>query len=237
MKTSIFFLAFLTAINLTSFAQRNTGSDRTPTDPPIRDKSGIIERNPEKERQTITTPDRQKNPTTVTPPSPPPPQNYNPAPIVVHPKHPHKPIYRPIKEPVLPIIVDNPIVVIDEAPIETSFNDMSLAEVYDLGISKLNNELYTQAIECFNFLLEDDPLDYEVYCLRGRAYHGMQMYERAIKDYKISIKIDSSYAESYYYMGITDLQLGEKQEAIKNFEIASELGFDQAEAILRKYFR
>lgn len=232
MKTSILLLTFLLTFNITSLAQRNTGSDRTNnTDREDRTKIGTIERNPEQTREPIKSPEREKAPIIVTPPK----SNTSPDPIDHRPIN--EPPHRPIHDPAMPIIIDNPPVIIELPPNEPSLNDLSLPEVYDLGINRLNNELYSESIYCFNILLEDDPLDYEVYCLRGRAYHGLEMYERAIKDYKISLKIDSTYAESYYYLGLTELQLGNKEDAIQDFEWASALGFKQADNILKKYFR
>ncbi|MFZ2323330.1 MAG: tetratricopeptide repeat protein [Ignavibacteriaceae bacterium] len=233
MKTIILLLTFLLTFNITSLAQRNTGSDRTgSTDQTDRTDTGsTVNRNPEQTREPIKSPEREKSPVTVIPPK----SNTSPDPIDHRPIN--EPPHRPIHDPVEPIIIDIPPVIIELPTNKPSLNDLSLPEVYELGINRLNNELYSEAIDCFNILLEDDPLDYEVYCLRGRAYHGLEMYERAIKDYKISLKIDSTYAESYYYLGLTELQLGNKEDAIQDFEWASALGYKQADNILKKYFR
>lgn len=236
MKTLISLLLFFASFNFILFAQRDSNNDRNNTGErkeQIRGTNPV--RNPDIGRQEIKTPRRTKLPET-NPPQTPPPQYNPPTPIHHDPVNPVRPHKCPINNPPTPIIVDNPPV-IEEPEYEISLSNLSLPEIYELGLNRLNNELYYESIDCFNLLLENDPLDYEVYCLRGRAYHGTQMYDRAKKDFKVSLKIDSTYAESYYYLGITELQLGNKYEAKKNFELASGYGYKQADIILRKYFQ
>ena len=228
MKPTFIILAIFLALNFTSYAQRDTGSDRTGsgTDRTERTSgSGTINRNPEQTREQIKSPDKEKTTPTIVKQDPNPPNNPSPKPHQNVPvdNNPYRPIYTP--EPTI-IVVSEP-----------SLDDLSLQEIYELGIERLNDEGYQEALECFNILIEEDPFDYEAYCLRGRAYHGLDLFERAIKDYQISIKIDSTYEKAYYYLGLTQLQLGDKEEAIDNFEQAAALGYEQAEYILKKYFR
>ena len=236
MKTLISLLLFFLTFNLLLFAQRGSNNDRNNTgerNERIRDENPV--RNPNLDRQNVKSPERTK-PTDTNTPQTPPPNNNPPAPIDHNPVGPILiPPHCPIPDPPSPIIIDGPII-IDEPNVEHSLNNLPLPEVYDLGVSRLNNELYSESIDYFNILLENDPLDYEVYCLRGRAYHGLEMYDRARKDFKVSLKVDSTYAESYYYLGITELQLGNKSEAQIDFELASEYGLEKADIILRKYF-
>ena len=111
-----------------------------------------------------------------------------------------------------------------------------LFEVRELGLSYLDAEAYNEAIKCFNHLLNNDPLDYEVLTLRGRAYHGLEFYEKAKKDFLKSIKIDKVYAEAYYYLGLTEIEMDEIEAAKVDFEIAAELGHEKAKYFMKKYF-
>ena len=227
MKTSFIILAIFLAFNFTSHAQRDTGSDRTggSTDRTERTSgSGTINRNPEQTREQIKSSEKEKTTPTVVKQEPKTPTNPSPKPY-------HDLLVNNIP---CPIYTPEPTIIVVSEP---SLDDLSLQEIYELGIERLNYEDYQEALECFNILIEEDPFDYEAYCLRGRTYHELEMFERAIKDYQISIKIDSTYAKSYYYLGLTQLQLGNKEEAIDNFEQAAALGYEQAAYILKKYFK
>ena len=148
--------------------------------------------------------------------------------------NPHPPIPFEGPSPQRPLGYPQPIIIIDTTP---KLEDLSPSEVYELGIQNLDSEIYNEAIKCFNILLEDDPLNYELYCLRGRAYHGLELFDRAIKDYQNSIKINKSYADGYYHLGLTEISLGNIDEAIVDFEIAADFGNEKAKAILKKYFK
>ena len=132
----------------------------------------------------------------------------------------------PIYDPPLPPIIDT----------EPKLEELSLSEVYILGIKNLDLELYNKAIKCFNFLLDDDSLNYELYCFRGRAYHGLELYDRAIKDFQKSIKINKRFADSYYYLGLTEISIDDIDAAIVDFQIAADLGNEKAKQIMKKYF-
>ena len=127
----------------------------------------------------------------------------------------------------MPPIIDNP----------PSLEELSLTEVYELGIINLDTELFNEAIKCFNILLKDDPLNYELYCFRGRAYYGLELFDKAVKDYQKSIKIKKDYADGYYYLGLTEISIGNIDEAIVDFELASDFGNEKAKSLLKKYFK
>jgi hypothetical protein len=228
MKTIILLLAFIFTFNSVSIAQRNPTKDRDKTVDRIdREKVENPVRNPEQKREPIQSPTRE----TYNPPqSSPPPEPriievvevWKPIPIDCYPD-PVSPIFYPD----VPPIVDNP----------PALDELPLSEVYELGIRNLDLELYNETIKCFNILLKDDPLNYEFYCFRGRAYHGLELFDKAIKDYQNSIKINKSYADGYYYLGLTEISLGNIDEAIVDFELAAEFGNDKAESLLKKYFK
>lgn len=228
MKTLILLLAFIFNFNSVSIAQRNPTKDRDKTVDRIdREKVENPVRNPEQKREPIQSPNREKfNP----PQSPPPPD-----PIIIEVVEVWKPIpgdccpepNSPEFYPDVPPIIDNPPA-LDELPI---------LEVYRLGIQNLDLESYSEAIKCFNILLKDNPLNFEFYCFRGRAYHGLELFDKAIKDYQKSIKIKKDYADGYYYLGLTEISIGNIDEAIVDFELASDFGNEKAKSILKKYFK
>jgi len=228
MKTLILLLAFILTINFISIAQRNPKEDKIK--PVDRIEREIVEnpvRNPDQKREPIQPPNREKeNPPLVI--NLPEPEYYPPD------CNPHHPTPFDGPPPERPHGNPQPIIIIDTEP---KLEDLPLSEVYELGIQNLDLELYSEAIKCFNILLKDDPLNYDYYCLRGRAYHGLELYDRAIKDYKNAVKINKSYADGYYYLGLTEVSLGNIDEAIVDFELAAEFGNEKAEGLLKKYFK
>lgn len=227
MKTLISLFVLILLFNLKITAQRNTGGNRNPPGDRI-DKINVENpvRNPNPHREPIQEPQRKKEQQPIV--------TYNPDPEVNQPIcHPHPPIIYdpqppecPPYYPPLPPITYN----------ETDLNDYSFTEVLERGIFHLDSEEYSDAIKCFNHLLKNDPLDFEVLTLRGRAYHGLELFDRAKKDFQKSIKIEKSYADAYYYLGLTEIEFGDVDAAKVDFEIATELGHEKAKQLMKKYF-
>ena len=227
MKTLIPLLVFILAINFISIAQRNPKEDKIKSVDRIDgEKVENPVRNPDQKREPIQPPHREKEnpPIVINLPEP----NYSPPHCNPHPPIPYDgpPPERPHGNP-------RPIIIIDTEP---KLEDLPLSEVYELGIQNLDLELYNEAIKCFNILLEDDPLNYEFYCFRGRAYHGLEIFDRAIKDYRKSIKINKSYADGYYYLGLTEISIDNIDAAIVDFQIAADFGSEKAKQLMKKYF-
>ena len=229
MKPLISLLVFLSVFSFTSIAQRNPTKDKDKTGDRIdRINDGNPVRNPEHQREPIQPPYREKlNPPIL--PDPPEPvvieivEVWHPRPMIDYPP-PERPHSNPRSRS---IIIDT----------EPKLEDLPLTEVYELGIINLDSELYNEAIKCFNILLKDDPLNYEVYTLRGRAYHGLELFDRAKKDFQKAVKINKSYADGYYYLGLTEISLGNIDEAIVDFELAADFGNEKAKGLLKKYFK
>lgn len=227
MKTVLLLAAISMIFNYNSIAQRNTGTDRTPPGDRIdRTNDGNPVRNPDPKREPIEQPYREKiNPTRPSHPQ---------MPGRIDPEYfPHPKILIEDPAPYRPEFDPRPTIIIDTEP---RLEDLSIDEVYILGIQNLDGEIYNQAIKCFNILLDDDPLNYEYYCLRGRAYHGIELYDRAIKDYQKAIKIEKNYADAYYYLGLTEIYVDDIDSAIVDFQIAADLGNLKAKQLMKKYF-
>jgi len=227
MKTLFLLLAFSLIFNFTSIAQRNPGNERNPPGDRIdRINNGNPVRNPEQKREPIKPPNREKLDPPRLPQSPEPVvieivEVYYPVPIDNCPD-PTRPIYYPDLDPIL----DTP----------SELKTLPLTEVYELGIKNLDSEFYNEAIKCFNIFIEHDPLNYEFYCFRGRAFHGLELFHKAIKDYQKSIKINKSYADGYYYLGLTEISIDNIDAAIVYFQIAADLGNQKAKQLMKKYF-
>jgi len=227
MKTLITLLTFTILFNLQILPQRNPGTDRkSPGDRIDRVDDGNPVRNPLPHREPIQDPQRTKEEQpTVT---------YNPEPEIYQPIcHPHPPVEYDYQTPLRPPHYSQTTIIIDTEP---KLEDLTYDEVLELGTIHLDSEEYSDAIKCFNHLLKNDPLDFEVLTLRGRSYHGLEFFDKAKKDFQKSIKINKSYGDAYYYLGLTEIELGDIDAAKVDFELAAELGNEKAKQIMNKYF-
>ena len=70
------------------------------------------------------------------------------------------------------------------------------------------------------------PNDADAYINRGRAYHQLSQYDKAIADYTEAIRIDPDYADAYYNRGRAHRELGNLVKAKADFARAKELGYE-----------
>ena len=61
--------------------------------------------------------------------------------------------------------------------------------------------------------------------------------EAAVRDYTEAIDIDPSSARSYYNRAIAKMALYQSEEALKDLEIASRLGFEAADKVIADYLK
>ena len=59
--------------------------------------------------------------------------------------------------------------------------------------------------------------------------------EEAVKTLQEALNIDANYAEAYRLMGIAQVQMKNKKEALKLFTKAKELGDQHVDALIEKY--
>ena len=63
----------------------------------------------------------------------------------------------------------------------------------------------------------------------------MQDYKGAIVDFTDAIKIDPGYAKAYYWRGLSEIKLGEKDNGCNDLKKAKELGYKESEESINKY--
>lgn len=227
MKTLLFILIISLFFCFRLSPQRNPGTDRKiGSDRVDRLNDGNPVRNPTNEREPIQTPYRVKD-TPVNNYTPP--EDYIPEPNEAYDPYiciDYIPIYCPIDNPQVPDFPDT----------EPVLDDLSTEEVLQLAILHLDSDEFNESIKCFNYLLKNDPLDYTIYTLRGRAYHGLELFTKAKKDFQKAIKIEKNYADAYYYLGLTEIELDNIDESKVDFGIAADLGNEKAIGIMKKYF-
>lgn len=91
------------------------------------------------------------------------------------------------------------------------------------------------ALLCYNKALSFDK-NPRYYNNRGCLYHKMENLESAIEDYTKAIMLNTNCGEYYYNRGGAYYAVKRNNEAKRDLERASELGFKDAEKMLRFYF-
>lgn len=75
-----------------------------------------------------------------------------------------------------------------------------------------------------------------LYFSRGVIMQKKGDLQKAIQDYSEAINIDPSSAKAYYNRAIAKMALSQAEEALKDLEIASRLGFEQADQVIKMYY-
>ncbi len=75
-----------------------------------------------------------------------------------------------------------------------------------------------------------------LYFNRGVVMQKKGDLQQAVQDYSQAINIDPSSAKAYYNRAIAKMALSQAEEALKDLEIASRLGFTQADQVIRTYY-
>lgn len=119
------------------------------------------------------------------------------------------------------------------------------------GIARFRMDDFDGALEDYNKALQlgkDIEMDVasakvfglnssSLYFNRGVVFQKKGDYQAAIQDYTQAIHIDPSCAKAYYNRAIAKMALSQADEALRDLEISSRLGFEQAGNIIRSYFR
>ncbi|MFT5602234.1 MAG: Tfp pilus assembly protein PilF [Flavobacteriales bacterium] len=80
-------------------------------------------------------------------------------------------------------------------------------------------------------LAVDSKENIEAYFVRGYIYAEMKKHAEAIKDFDKVIQLDYTFYKAYYDRGVCHSELGNVDEACRNFEIAKNMGDKKAQAM------
>ena len=88
---------------------------------------------------------------------------------------------------------------------------------------------YEKALAVLKQSLKINSVDNaEAYFTRGWIYANQGKYREAIADFDKVIAIDYTYADAYYRRGICHIEMGNSDDACRNFEIAKSMGHKKA---------
>lgn len=93
---------------------------------------------------------------------------------------------------------------------------------------------YQRAIQDYDQAIQLDPNFAMAYTGRGSCYHYLKQYQRAIQDYDRTIQLDPNFAMAYFNRGLAYFALGNKSAAKRDFQIAANLGYEDAAKELEK---
>jgi tetratricopeptide (TPR) repeat protein len=122
--------------------------------------------------------------------------------------------------------------VVDEITTPASKEEQHvLGRICNKSTAELNVDVdsYTKAIEL-------NPKDAEAYNNRGKTYHGLGEYHKAMEDYGKAIELSPKYAEAYAYRAFAYVNLEEYNKAIDDCNTAIKLNPDYAEAYAYRGF-
>lgn len=94
---------------------------------------------------------------------------------------------------------------------------------YNLGIRQLKEGQYKEAIESFNFALDRNPRNSDIYYARGLSRGFLDNYMGAIADLTRAIKLDSDQPNYYFYRAYFKSLYGNNRGSIDDFSRAIEL--------------
>ncbi|NHE58677.1 tetratricopeptide repeat protein [Cyclobacterium plantarum] len=83
------------------------------------------------------------------------------------------------------------------------------------------NGRYEEAIQEFNRVLFVSSTDLKTLHLRARSYEELQMYDKAIQDYRRILSLDPTYAQAYAGIGKIAWEEDDMKDAEKNFLLAA----------------
>lgn len=105
------------------------------------------------------------------------------------------------------------------------------------ALELINDENYFFAIKKLTISIVKNPKDLELYYLRGIARSGATYYDDAILDFDYYLKFFDEDGEAYYRRGLAKFFNHQKQEALKDLELAVIFEFEKANQIIKRYYQ
>lgn len=93
-----------------------------------------------------------------------------------------------------------------------------VTELLNEAYNYYEKKQYEKAIDIANEAAKRYPQDAQVYYYRGIILEAMNMYSRAVKDYKMAVKLNRSFSLGYYSMAKAYEKMGSGREALEAYE-------------------
>lgn len=83
---------------------------------------------------------------------------------------------------------------------------------------------YQQAVEFYEKALQDDPDSVLLLTKLGRAYYNLGEYDKAEKNFKGAVEVQSDYPNATFYLGLCAIMKGDREAAFEIFDNFRYLG-------------
>ncbi len=93
----------------------------------------------------------------------------------------------------------------------------SYQDYYILGMQKLEQRKYSEAMEQFTLTIDKNAKFEEAYLKRGACYQLLNDYKKAIDDFSKVIEINPKNEYAFYNRGLAHKDLGDYNHAIQDF--------------------
>ncbi|MCM1510466.1 MAG: hypothetical protein NC116_07090 [Clostridium sp.] len=106
---------------------------------------------------------------------------------------------------------------------------------YNRFLCEREARAFQQALEDITKAIDLNQNSTIYYCERASLQLRLRMYDEAIADANRAIIINDKTAEAYAVLGVAQCNLGKKHEGLLNLEQSRSLGYQQADALIKKY--
>jgi len=106
---------------------------------------------------------------------------------------------------------------------------------YNIGLSYYNLDKYPDAIASYDKAIELNPRFAQAYDSRGRSKGVTKDYKGALSDFTMAIDLDPQNAKAYYGSGFSKILLDKTESGCADVKKAKEMGYAEAESILKQY--
>lgn len=112
------------------------------------------------------------------------------------------------------------------------------AAYFNRGLSLKGMQNFSSAIEDYNRAIELNPYFVSAFIGRGVLYLDIiKDYPSALEDFNQVISLDPKNARAYYNRGLVYLRMRNLDEACKNWFRVKELGYSQADDMIKRFCR
>jgi tetratricopeptide (TPR) repeat protein len=104
---------------------------------------------------------------------------------------------------------------------------------YEQGVEHSKNQRWPQAIQAYVQAVRLEPRFVEAWTNLGYAYRKVNDNNRSLDAYKRALDINSNYAAAHEYVGRLYIAMGNKEMAMRHYEILRRLDAKLAAELLR----
>ncbi|MEH2238081.1 tetratricopeptide repeat protein [Nostoc sp.] len=98
---------------------------------------------------------------------------------------------------------------------------------YGIGVVKMYQNQFKEAIIKFNKCIEINPLHVSSYFYRGYIYELGSYYNKALENYSAAIKIDAFHKEAHEKQGFIRIKIGDLEGGIQDLKLAANISLKQ----------